>query len=311
MSHSYSRTLTTTTTTITTAKGEKASKDYNEILNLPTSQIKLRPSSVHTHNLRARKKSPLNKFEKNLLFRAALNDDLKTCSSMEYTENDVNNCDSFGWSALMIAACEGSQKVCKFLLNQSCDINIVDRSGNTALSLAKAKNRTEIVKMIEEKIGNVEKTDEHTEDTEAQPLTFEPFYCEDCKRMFKETSKESHETSTLHRFNRKNTFEFSRRYFIPESNIGFKMMLRQGWDRESGLGPNNEGKIYPVKTTIRKARTGLGVKQESARITHYSAFDRDAIKWRSPPPKAKTKKQLEKDSKRNKRKEIAIRRALS
>lgn len=296
-----------------TAKGEKACNDYHEILNLPTSQTKQRPSSTHSHNLRgrAKNKTPLKKFDRNLLFRAALSDDLETVSSLNYKGNDVNSCDSFGWSALMIAACEGSQKVCKFLLNEGCNVNTVDRSGNSALSLAKAKNRTEIVKMLEERIENVEKTDKPIDETETEPVTFEPFWCENCQRMFKETSKESHVASTLHRFNRKNTFEFSRRYFIPESNIGFKMMLRQGWDRESGLGPNNEGKIYPVKTTIRKARSGLGVKQDSARITHYSAFDRDAIKWRSPPPKAKTKKQLERDLNKNKRKEIAIRKALS
>lgn len=291
------------------SKGEAASRDYHEILNLPSSQTKQKPAS--TRKLKTRSDSQLIKFDEKLLFRAALSDDLSTVSSMKFIGNDVNSCDSFGWSGLMIAACEGSQKVCKYLLSKDCDLSIADRSGNTALTLAKTKNRTEIVNMIEEKMANVQTNDESLSNTSSPTLTYEPFWCEECQHMFKETSKESHERSTLHRFNRKNTYEFSRRYFIPDSNIGFKMMLRQGWDRESGLGPNSEGKIYPVKTTIRKARSGLGVKQDSARVTHYSAFDRDAIKWRPPAPRPKTKKQLERDSKKNQRKEFALRRALS
>lgn len=289
--------------------GEQASRDYNEILNLPTSRVQQKSQRTSTRTLRTRKddKSQLKAFDKKLLFRAAFSDDIKTVSTMKFTDNDVNCCDSFGWSALMIAACEGSTKVCEFLLNKECDLSITDRSGNTALLLAKLKNRNDIVKLIEDKIKNVQKIDE----CPIQTVTHEPFWCEECQHMFKETSKESHESSTLHRFNRKNEYEFSRRYFIPDSNIGFKMMLKQGWDRESGLGPNNEGKLYPVKTTIRKARSGLGIKQDSARVTHYSAFDRDAIKWRPSAPRAKTKKQLERDSKRDQRKEIAIRRALS
>lgn len=292
------------------SKGEKASRDYHEILNLPTTQIEPKPKPTSTRKLRIRKEES-KCFDKKEFFRAALSDDIKSVSSMNFARNDVNSCDSFGWSGLMIAACEGSVKVCKFLLNKECDLTIADRRGNTALSLAKTKNRTEIVNMIEETVANIRKIEEPLSDAPVQPLTYEPFWCEECQHMFKETTKESHETSTLHRFNHKNTYEFSRRYFIPESNIGFKMMLRQGWDRESGLGPNSEGKLYPVKTTIRKARSGLGVKQDSARVTHYSAYDRDAIKWRPPAPRAKTKKQLERDSKKNQRKEFALRRALS
>lgn len=294
------------------SKGEKASRDYHEILNLPTTQIIQKAKTASPRKLRVRKDAKLTQFDKDVLFRAALSDDVKSVSSMHFTGNDVNSCDAFGWSGLMIAACEGSRKVCEFLLNKDCDLTIADRSGNTALSLAKTKNRTEVVSLIEEKMSNAPAViDVCSSNTPVQRVKHEPFWCEECQLTFKETSRKSHESSTLHRFNRKNAFEFSRRYFIPDSNIGFKMMLRQGWDRESGLGPNSEGKLFPVKTTIRKARSGLGVKQDSARVTHYSAFDRDAIKWRPPAPRAKTKKQLEKDSKKNQRKEIALRHALS
>lgn len=291
-------------------KGQEASRVYNEILNLPTTHKKQQPTSTRKQRIRQEEK-PLVNFDKDALFRAALNDDLKSVSLMKFTDNDVNSCDAFGWTGLMIAACEGSRKVCEFLLHKGCDLSVSDRSGNTAMSLAKMKNRTEIVNMIEEKMANIPVEDTSASEISIQPQTYEPFWCNECQHLFKETSKKSHEASTLHRFNRKNSFEFSRRYFIPDSNIGFKMMLRQGWDRESGLGPNSEGKLYPIKTTIRKARSGLGVKQDSARVTHYSAHDRDAIKWRPAAPKAKTKKQLERDSKKNQRKEIAIRRALS
>jgi hypothetical protein len=58
-------------------------------------------------------------------------------------------------------------------------------------------------------------------------------------------------------------------YGIPESNAGFQMLARLGWDREEGLGPEGrKGGKFPVKTVLKKDRKGLGFEKTTARVTH-------------------------------------------
>ena len=56
------------------------------------------------------------------------------------------------------------------------------------------------------------------------------------------------------------------------------MMLSGGWDKKSGLGPSGSGKLYPVKTILKRDRTGLGLERESGikvtpKVTHFDARD--------------------------------------
>ena len=48
-------------------------------------------------------------------------------------------------------------------------------------------------------------------------------------------------------------------YHFNESNIGFKMLMKAGWDGVSGLGRNGHGRRSPVKTVVKNDRKGLGI----------------------------------------------------
>lgn len=294
--------------------GSRARNDYEEIINSPRTHTidSSNHSLIFPKRRRKRQSIPSSeKFDKKRFFIAAMSDDIHYLEKLNFSRGDINTLDQFGWSALMMASCAGSFNAVRFLLSEQVDITVCDGGGNTALSLADAKHHEEISKMIREKqSGYINKTIDNDEDVIF--VENETFDCSICQRSFSDTTQKQHEASTVHLFNVKNKFQFSRRYHIPDSNVGFRMMIAQGWDRESGLGPKDrEGKIYPVKTTLRKNRTGLGVKQTSAKITHFSAFDPDAVKWRPPVPKSKTKHDLNRESRRNRQKEIAIRKALS
>lgn len=295
--------------------GCRTRSDYEEIINSPRAL----PNTNQNHSFPKRRRKHQSipsseKFDKKHFFMAALSDDIQYLEKINFVRGDINTLDHFGWSALMMASCEGSSNAVRFLLSQQADLTVCDRKGNTALTLANAKHHGEISNMIKEKqsghSSNV--TIDNDDDDDVIFVENETFDCSVCQRSFTDTTQKQHEASTVHLFNQKNKFQFSRRYHIPDSNVGFKMMIAQGWDRESGLGPKDrEGKLYPVKTTLRKNRTGLGVKQNTAKITHFSAFDRDAVKWRPPAPKSKNKHDINRESQRNRQKEIKIRKALS
>lgn len=131
--------------------------------------------------------------------------------------------------------------------------------------------------------------------------------------------RKTHETSTLHRFNRTNTQSSVPHFGIPESNVGFQMLVQQGWNRDSGLGAEQNGRIYPIKTTLRKPRSGLGVRQcNKPKVTHFKPFDSDAIKSSivAPPSAAKiastkTKRQIRNEQLRSQRKDRYLRKILS
>jgi hypothetical protein len=60
------------------------------------------------------------------------------------------------------------------------------------------------------------------------------------------------------------------------------MLLSSGWDRNSGLGPAGTGKLYPVKTALKRDRSGLGLEAETGtscvtQVTHFAAHDASSV----------------------------------
>lgn len=89
------------------------------------------------------------------------------------------------------------------------------------------------------------------------------------------------------------------------------MMKTLGWDGNSALGSKKDGKLYPIKTVLRKGRSGLGIAQDSARVTHFKPYDVQSIKFKSGPPRALTRKEIERNAAKDKKREQLLRRELS
>ncbi|KAL8576626.1 hypothetical protein ACOMHN_025101 [Nucella lapillus] len=67
-------------------------------------------------------------------------------------------------------------------------------------------------------------------------------------------------------------------FLIPSSNVGYRLMMKTGWDGNRGLGPSGEGHRYPVKTLFKQDRKGLGnTVKEKAKVTHFKANDKSAV----------------------------------
>lgn len=253
-------------------------------------------------------------FNQNEYFHAATHGNVSVIESMDLREpTNINGVDQYGWSALMMAAFAGHLKIIELLIDKGIDVSIVDSRGNSAISLAAKQNHQAIIDLL-----NTSKLIKHyckhmkSASTETNEIA-QPFHCEICSRDIRTTSKTKHEASIDHQVKDKNSYQFPKRHFqLNEKNPGYSLMVKQGWNTESGLGPDEKGPLFPVKTTLRKNRLGLGMKQEAQpRVTHFGPFDRDAVKWRQPQPRAKNGRQVRRDFNREKRKERFLRNELS
>ncbi|XP_013097767.2 G patch domain and ankyrin repeat-containing protein 1 homolog [Stomoxys calcitrans] len=228
-----------------------------------------RPNSASRLSLR--ESFHINKYQ-----RYALENNVEKLRQLNFEGQDVNACDAYGWTTLMMAACEGNVEAVKYLLQLGVDRDIKDKAGNMAKDLARKKGHFHIEQILETFWRHLDGSSTSS-DEEGNQL--EPFYCDICKRTFSETTRKCHLSSTVHQFNTKSSLGDNKlqKFNISTRNKGLQLMMKQGWDRESGLGPSQSGRLYPVKTVIRKQRTGLGIEQEPARVTHFQAFDKKAV----------------------------------
>lgn len=300
--------------------GANARETYENVLQMPSTSQNRKDNSIKSiqkrqmsKHITRRKMTPI--FDDNKLFRAATSNDVPAIEGMAVNHLNVNVTDQFGWSALMMASFEGHLDVVKALIELGAKMDIKSKQKDTALSLAAKKKHEDVVNYLTKKSMLPETICLSSEDECNNEMRIvETFFCHICKTEFSETNPKVHATSTLHRFNQKENKKRSPHFGIPESNIGFRMLLRQGWDRQNGLGPENDGIMYPIKTALRKPRSGLGSQQlNKPRVTHFKPFDQDAVKSIAPKPIqiVTTRKHIRIDKRRSQRKNRYLRNLLS
>lgn len=275
--------------------GLEAANVYKEILEMPSTSSSSKQIKQRIEKVPRKSKTPKVKFDKNLLFLSATRNDYQKIQEIYESNPDfpINCVDAFGWTPLMMSACEGALNSFSKLLEFGADLFIADKQGRTAKKLAQQKNHQHILEVIQNYEAANEESSEESDDEDV-PIV--PYFCKLCKLQFTETSIKEHENSTLHLYNYKSKINSSIKSFgIPRTNKGYKMMMRLGWDTQSGLGQEGrQGKLYPVKTTLRTGRSGLGIEQSAARVSHFGPHDLDAIKYRAPE-RAPTRKQIVKN----------------
>lgn len=240
--------------------GERAKKIYEEIMKEEKTN-----TPIIKPNLNRKRKKKVIKLELKTsnIFMLAQNNDVTQMKLLlsQRPDININSTDDFGWTPLMCASCSGAEDVVSFLLQNGADPTICDRSGNSSRSLARKKNFQNIIKMI-----NDQKTSASVK-VEMPPhkKLKESFHCEKCNENFN-VSQSEHEHSMLHLFHIKGK-TFPTFYGIPESNKGFQLLLREGWNREKGLGPGGSGRKYPIKANMKKDRGGIGALEQVKRVS--------------------------------------------
>ena len=176
----------------------------------------------------------------------------------------------------------------------TADLNARDKSGNTCITIALKNNQSKIINYVDSYTAKSKDDEidfaEHQNEI-AHPLSENK--CDTCCVVFKSKRlMKQHFTSTIHLLNveRKEINENGGNpkvhYGIPQSNRGFQMMLTNGWDSNQGLGPSGKGKLYPVKTVLKRDRNGLGLHNETkeldtlskkAKVTHFGPYDSSSV----------------------------------
>ncbi|XP_031632817.1 G patch domain and ankyrin repeat-containing protein 1 homolog [Contarinia nasturtii] len=283
---------------------------YESVLQIPSTSTAPVKSQNNTEHRKSRRITL--PFNKNKLFAAVVSNDVTTIEEMNITNRNVNVTDQFGWTALMMAVCDGHLDAVKVLIRRGANIDIENKQNDTALKLAEKRKHQLIIEFLKQK--QTETIETICLSSDDDQTSSQRFFCDICQTEFLQIDQKSHEASTLHRFNRENLSKSAPHFGIAESNVGFRMLMKQGWDRESGLGAKRDGIIYPIKTTLRKPRSGLGVRQPNKpKVTHFKPFDCDAIKSGKPISikHVKTKRQLRAEQLRTQRKDRQLRKLLS
>lgn len=220
---------------------------------------------------------------------------LTQCGDVSELENalesghcDVNTTDTHNWSLLMCASYAGHLPVVQLLLKHGAKWrNIRDRRGLSAIDLARMAGHYNIIEVL-----SSSKTSGHSQSSDSSVtggrssrkrhhLSLDEdynnvFFCCVCGMEVKEDEKE-HNLSTIHQFNSQ-FHSADIPYSIPQSNKGFQLMIKRGWNPENGLGPSEQGTLQPIKTVLKRDRHGLGSgKKQKPRVTHFTSFDKSAV----------------------------------
>lgn len=217
---------------------------------------------------------------------AIQNSDLNTLKSLKGC--DFNLTDEFGWTALEIACVIGQVEIVNFIKNRGGNIKnkdkifriLIERGFDDVVSSLN-HDANGVIEVVEIKDNNQER-------------------CDICGEMFDADLKKLHMSKITHQLSVKRMIKRNPGFVLNESSLGFQMMKKSGWDGVSGLGIHQCGKLFPVKTSLKKDRKGLNIgDRKHMRITHFGPMDVRSIERRGTKRKrleSKGKSKPKKDS---------------
>ncbi|XP_045774403.1 G patch domain and ankyrin repeat-containing protein 1 homolog [Maniola jurtina] len=251
--------------------GEEARKLYlEEVGQVQENQV--RPSgnaNVNAQNVSQIKhtRKPDSLDVSNLkLFTSVQDNDIDSLKHiLDACPDKINTVDEYGWNLLMIACQAKSYEAVKELLKRGIDITVQDKAGNSAQSLIiknKSSYLADILLSHVSSCGQPKKTNVYdVKEIKHKKRHKELFICEICDgKTF--DSKDEHLSSTIHNIKASKGRKIPTNYVIPQSNKGYQIMLKTGWNKEIGLGPDGSGKKYPIKAVQKNDKKGLGHEQK-------------------------------------------------
>ncbi|KAL7149672.1 hypothetical protein ABFS83_05G056200 [Erythranthe nasuta] len=77
---------------------------------------------------------------------------------------------------------------------------------------------------------------------------------------------------------------------IDSSNIGFRLLKKQGWKEGTGLGVSQQGRLEPIEAFIKKNKRGLGADKPKKSTDQPKPHNGEDAKVAKSKPKHKSKK---------------------
>jgi len=220
---------------------------------------------------------------------AIQNSDLNTLKSLKGC--DFNLTDEFGWTVLEIACVIGHVEIVNFIKDRGGIIN----NKNKIFRILHEKGFDDVVSSLNHDANGVIEIVEIKDNDQVR--------CDICGEMFDADLKKMHISKITHQLSVKRLIKRNPGFVLNESSLGFQMMMKSGWDGVSGLGQDQCGKLYPVKTSFKKDRKGLNIGDSKCmKITHFGPMDVRSIEGRGNRRKrfeSKGKSKHQKDRKGN------------
>ncbi|XP_068779996.1 G patch domain and ankyrin repeat-containing protein 1 isoform X2 [Struthio camelus] len=177
------------------------------------------------------------------------------------------------------------------------------RRGNALLKAAQDGDLGTLRRLLEKEGCDVNYRDGFAW-TALMPAPAERRFCGVCGTHYAEESAAQHERSTAHLLSRGDPPPPAR-YHIPETNVGFRLLVKGGWDGRAGLGPAGDGRRFPVQTLLKRDHRGLGCPSDlRPRVTHFEARDAAAV---AEPPKPRAERAGAAGKRQAQRREAAAR----
>ena len=265
--------------TLSNISGEDAKRFYEDLLTQSSRQTSEGTKKRHTRTMKSRQASvgkAAVRYSLAKLFLSAQEGDLLSIKkAVSEKQHDINSVDEFGWTLLMVAAHAGHAHVVEYLLSEGAEWkNRKDKKGNNAVDLASRGGHQLLANKILQ-YGQPLSTCEETGAPRTSATTHDDLFCEVCKLH---VPAARHATSVVHQFSCQHSTNVTS-YGIPETNRGFQLLLKKGWDRERGLGAEGQGLKYPIRTILKHDRLGLGLSRSAKpRVTHFQPYDVDAVR---------------------------------
>ncbi|XP_026495624.1 G patch domain and ankyrin repeat-containing protein 1 homolog [Vanessa tameamea] len=246
----------------TSLNGETARKLYLEEVGSCHNSQKLK-STVNQSECKIKHKSKAYEIElSNLqLYHCVQNNDVdKLRQFLDRYPDKINTLDEFGWSLLMIACQANSIETVEELLKRKIDTAVRDKAGRSAQSLVIRNKNVILADILLKHSRQISLHEDNINDKKSNSNRLkENYVCEICDNKVFE-NKIEHLSSTIHNINASKGKKIPTKYVIPESNKGYQIMLKVGWDKEEGLGPDGTGRKYPIRGIQKKDKKGLGHK---------------------------------------------------
>lgn len=252
--------------------GEEVKQFYEEIITTKFDQ-KPAPEITKQPKIKLKKdpQKPQTPPNPKDIFKYSQNNDTTNLLTLLKNGVDVNQKDAFGWTSLMCAACNGAEDAVKLLLKFGADPKSRDPGYDANYLAAKHKHLGIVCLLRGRKSPSRDKA---SSSRSREQLS----NCDTCKQTYT-SSRRRHEASTVHLL-AKHAMKTKTFYGISETNRGFQMLMRHGWDREQGLGPDGSGRKFPVKAVEKKDRKGIGAPK--VKIKHEEGgvrFSRTNDRW--------------------------------
>ncbi|KAF5888563.1 G patch domain and ankyrin repeat-containing protein 1 [Clarias magur] len=217
--------------------------------------------------------SPAGRADGYKLLRCAEQGDVRGLEDVLRRGCDPNFRDQFNWTALMSAAYSGRTQAVRVLLHRGALWrSVTDTQGRDACDLARLAGHQDIVTLLEE-LSITHTSHMPADTTHSRPPSR---WCDVCEVSYTD-SDHTHSSSTLHQFSLRRPPSLPH-YCLAPSSVGYKVMLRLGWDPRSGLGPGHAGRRDPVGTVLKADTAGLGFgTAPRSKVTHFKANDERAV----------------------------------